>query len=220
MSDREKGSYESVTFFCIFITMSNKKIKGGIADKMSVKDIADKHGVSVDKIEKELEMGVEVEMEHVDDKDLSRDIAIDHLVEFPDYYTRLKDMEKEAEGELKETRSFIKKALREGIELSTMNDSPKTTRFAIGINGKEGGHAMIHKETGLEDAIELSDFQLKPSYEHNTINVAKSVISALFNKFDDTHTIAVMPTSKSRLFWEKAGATRLNDTYHIFQRGH
>lgn len=203
-----------------------KNIKGGKADNMSTKDIADKfEGVSVDDIESELEMGVEVEMEHVDDEELSKDIAMDHLIELPDYYTRLDKMEKEglkdwSDKEMKETRSFIKKALREAIELSALNNSKLTTRFVIGVNGREAGTAMIHKDTPIDDAIELSDFNLKPSYEHNTIAVARDVISALWKKFDDINSILIQPTSKSRLFWEKAGAKRLNDTYHIFQRGH
>ena len=74
----------------------NDKIKGGKADKMSVDDIAKKHGVSVEQIEKQIEMGIKVEMEHVDSRELAAEIARDHLDEIPDYYTRLKKMEKGA----------------------------------------------------------------------------------------------------------------------------
>jgi hypothetical protein len=41
-------------------------------------------------------MGVKVEMEHTTCPIISRKIALDHLVEIPDYYTRLKKMEAEA----------------------------------------------------------------------------------------------------------------------------
>lgn len=44
---------------------------------------------------KELEMGIKVEMEHTDNKDISKRIALDHLTECVDYYTRLAKMEKE-----------------------------------------------------------------------------------------------------------------------------
>ena len=71
------------------------KIPGGRADKLTSKDIADKHKVSVEKIEKQIAIGVKVEMEHVDSKDLAREISLDHLEEMPDYYTRLAKMEKE-----------------------------------------------------------------------------------------------------------------------------
>ena len=45
---------------------------------------------------KQLEMGIEVELEHTSDRKVSEKIAKDHLREFPDYYTRLKKMEAEA----------------------------------------------------------------------------------------------------------------------------
>lgn len=48
----------------------------------------------------QLAMGVKVEMEHTDDPAIARRIAMDHLAEFPDYYTRLAKMEHEAEKAL------------------------------------------------------------------------------------------------------------------------
>ena len=45
----------------------------------------------------ELKMGIEVEYEHTTNPLISRKIAMDHLVEIPDYYTRLKKLEDEAE---------------------------------------------------------------------------------------------------------------------------
>ena len=42
----------------------------------------------------ELRMGVEHELEHTDDPDLAEQIAIDHLAETPDYYTRLRAVER------------------------------------------------------------------------------------------------------------------------------
>lgn len=49
----------------------------------------------------ELAMGIEVELEHTKDEKLSKKIALDHLAEIPDYYTRLKKMESEAKKETK-----------------------------------------------------------------------------------------------------------------------
>jgi len=50
----------------------------------------------------ELLPGIKVELEHTTDKFLALEIATDHLEEFPDYYTRLLDMEEKAEREQKE----------------------------------------------------------------------------------------------------------------------
>jgi hypothetical protein len=44
----------------------------------------------------ELKMGVSVEMEHTTSKEMAERIALDHLAEVKDYYTRLKKMEEEA----------------------------------------------------------------------------------------------------------------------------
>jgi len=61
----------------------------------SPEEIAKKHGVSIDKIEHQLKKGIKVELEHTKDKKVAREIALDHLLEFPDYYDRLEKAEKE-----------------------------------------------------------------------------------------------------------------------------
>jgi len=64
-------------------------IKRGLAfDKNFTEDDADPD---------ELEKGISVEMEHTTNRNLAKEIALDHLSEIPDYYTRLISMEKEAE---------------------------------------------------------------------------------------------------------------------------
>lgn len=45
----------------------------------------------------ELEMGIQVEQEHIKDPEVAEKVALDHLAEIGDYYTRLKKMEVEAE---------------------------------------------------------------------------------------------------------------------------
>jgi hypothetical protein len=45
----------------------------------------------------ELKMGIEVEYEHTTNPLIARKISLDHLSETPDYYTRLKRMEEEAQ---------------------------------------------------------------------------------------------------------------------------
>jgi hypothetical protein len=64
-----------------------EKVEGGKADGMTPEDLAEKHGVDLKDIEKEIEVGVRIEMEHTDDKGIAEEIAKDHIFEFPDYYT-------------------------------------------------------------------------------------------------------------------------------------
>jgi hypothetical protein len=44
----------------------------------------------------DLEAGVKVEMEHTEDRDIAKEIAMDHLTEDKDYYRKLRKMENEA----------------------------------------------------------------------------------------------------------------------------
>ena len=61
----------------------------------SVDTIAQKHGVSKDKIEAQLKLGIKVEQEHTSSVDAATEIALDHLWEVPNYYTKLKKVENE-----------------------------------------------------------------------------------------------------------------------------
>ena len=67
----------------------------------SVEQIAKKHRLEVSFVKNQLEMGIPIEHEHTKDKDLATDIALQHLDEIPDYYTRLKKMESDAKKEHK-----------------------------------------------------------------------------------------------------------------------
>lgn len=71
------------------------KLKGGLADKMSISDIAKKHGTSVKIIKNQLKKGINVEKEHTKSEKMAKEIAKDHEVEDPKYYDHLKKMEKE-----------------------------------------------------------------------------------------------------------------------------
>ena len=62
----------------------------------SPEQIAQKNGVALSFILKQLKMGIKVEHEHTKDTDLATDIALQHLNEIPDYYTRLDKLESSA----------------------------------------------------------------------------------------------------------------------------
>ena len=152
------GSVFIITFNLIKKIMDKKKlnesnkIKGGKADNLSVKDIADKFKLPVGKIEKEIEIGIKVELEHTDDKVKALEIVKDHLTEFPDYYTRLDKMEndaKKANEKLKENtmKNLIKESLRKRLnenlktqiemELERLGVSPEQAQ--VTFNGKPMG---------------------------------------------------------------------------------
>lgn len=81
--------------------LNEEKLKGGLADNKTIEDVAKKHSIDVDLLKVQLENGIEVEHEHVKDNKMAKEIALDHLMEDPEYYIKLKKME--GEKEVKET---------------------------------------------------------------------------------------------------------------------
>jgi len=79
----EAAAYRLATIAAHFVT------KGKAHEAGFTPDMADP---------KQLAMGVEVEKEHTDNPVMAARIALDHLAEIPDYYTRLKAMEDAAKA--------------------------------------------------------------------------------------------------------------------------
>lgn len=107
------------------------------------KEIAKKHGVSVDTIIRQAEIGSTVEREHVTTHEEAYGIALQHLDEFPDYYTHLLKMEKELKAQHKKKRTF--KEMRAICE----------NHIAVAMGKEiddEGGMAMSQLDT-IEDAV-------------------------------------------------------------------
>ena len=71
---------------------------GGMSSKLTPFDVAKKWKISPVEFIPILEKGTEHEMEHTDDKDIARRIALDHIVERLDYYDQLDKIEKMKKG--------------------------------------------------------------------------------------------------------------------------
>jgi len=52
-------------------------------------ELAKIHNVPLKQITSQLRLGITVELEHTTNHELAMEIALDHLAEYPDYYTRL-----------------------------------------------------------------------------------------------------------------------------------
>ena len=87
-----------------------------IKSHKTVEQIAKKHRLDVSFIQKQLDMGEPIEHEHTKDHDLARDIALQHLDEIPDYYTRLKKMESSAKKEHKKFKDVAEGNLRKWFQ--------------------------------------------------------------------------------------------------------
>ena len=81
--------------------------KGPVKAYKSPEEVAKKHKVPLEKIMKQVKMGTKVEGEHTTSKSGARITALQHVDELPDYYTKLKKVEK-------------KKTMKESLETAKM----------------------------------------------------------------------------------------------------
>ena len=202
--------------------MKEEKIKGGKADNKTVEDLAKKHNVSVEDINKEIETGVEIEIEHTKDKDLAKEISMDHIDEFPKYYTHpkygLMASEKKMKKELEE--STIKTMLREALDLNVNDETPETVTYLLKANDRPAGRVEIAPNTPEMDkyTIELVDLDVFEDYDD--IKTGTETMTAIWKAFPDAMTIVLTPEEGTLQFWEKLGAKPLNDSYWFIKRGH
>ena len=93
-----------------------------IKSHKTVEQIAKKHRLDVSFIQKQLDMGEPIEHEHTKDHELAKDIALQHLDEIPDYYTRLKKMEASAKKEHKKFKDVKEGNLHKWFQDSKSKD--------------------------------------------------------------------------------------------------
>ena len=88
----------------------------------TVEEIAKKHRLEVSFIQKQLDMGAPIEHEHTKNKKLATEIALQHLDEIPDYYTRLKKMEADAKKHHKKFKDVKEGNLHKWFNKSSSKD--------------------------------------------------------------------------------------------------
>lgn len=195
------------------ISEESNKLKGGLADNKSIKDIADKHNTSVDKIKKELKKGTKVEKEHVSDDDIAKEIAKDHSYEDDTYYEKLDKMEKANES----LKPMIKKMLREQTELTVTDETPESVSILVEYNGRNAGIIMV-KPANAEKTLEIIDVKFKKDYE--TLYIINEAVKSLWGTFKEINSLIVAPKPEGIAFWNKLGFTRISPNYLILNRGH
>ncbi len=88
----------------------------------TVEEIAKKHRLEVSFIQKQLDMGAPIEHEHTKNQKLATEIALQHLDEIPDYYTRLKKMEVDAKKHHKKFKDVKEGNLHKWFNKSSSKD--------------------------------------------------------------------------------------------------
>ena len=145
-------NYDDFLDMCGINSKNNEEaLKGGLADNKTLVQIAKKHDAKgyyhidnmLQSLNRQLEMGVKVEMEHVDDKEKAKEIAMDHLWEDPTYYTKLKK-----------------------IEAKEMTGADSAGAFsAPAFSGKKTVVNKIHNMTEEEELDEITDASSSGSYD-------------------------------------------------------
>ena len=145
-------------------------MKGGKADKLTLPQIAKKHGLPIEDLMSQFKLGIKTEMEHTDNKKQAKEIAMDHLAENPKYYTKLKKAKLE-EGILK----TLKENLNYPIELKR-----KKKISNIGFCGYREhtiGKVNLSDLKVLDNGIEIAkntlknDKSFKPSNKPITVGI-------------------------------------------------
>ena len=106
-------------------------------------EIVKKHGVSLDYVTRQAEIGSTIEREHVTDHQAAYNIALQHIAEFPDYYKHLLPMEDKLKKEWKKKKTV--KEMREICE----------NHIAVAMGRElddEGGMIMSQLDT-IENAV-------------------------------------------------------------------
>ena len=143
--------------------VEEKDPKGPVKSYKSPEEIAKKHGVSLEAIQKQLKMGIKVEGEHTSDKTGARITALQHLDEVPDYYTKLKKVEKKStQSESVTVEDMFGNTFVEFIDLITPEDVIDEARlqFTRRASGRlNDGVRKTGEEKALNKANRLSNSQ-------------------------------------------------------------
>lgn len=149
-------------------------LSGGASDGMSVEDIAKKwseiykipYQQMLDIIKTQEQAGSIVEQEHTNNLEVSKEIARDHLVEAPDYYSHLENMEENFPSE-----NIAVKPLPEpeNMDLKVL-DNPLPKNHVC--DGSCGGHCQhsVQNLTDLKDAPDGTIVPIKPQTVEDKLN--------------------------------------------------
>ena len=137
----------------ITIKLNEDLIPGGKGDNKTPEDIAKKHGVPVEDIKKEIELGIKTEMEHTGDEKKAREIATDHTEEHPKYYS-----------DKKHGLNANEKKLDESVtpqQMKTAND--KVIKSGVEAAKDKADKAKLEAQAATDQAKNIQTTQIKKS---------------------------------------------------------
>lgn len=149
------------------------KLKGGKADKKSPKDFN----------KKALLEGMRHELEHTSSKKLAMEIAMDHLTEDPNYYKKLKSIEKsEASYQYKNTTAAVPVVAQDAAERTASQALVEYIRSSINSDLEKipllsGMLTVFKKDQGLYNGFfQDNDGQVVEEFENATVEILAKIL--------------------------------------------
>jgi len=133
----------------------------------------------------ELRMGIEVEQEHTSDLREAGKIAMDHLREFPDYYTRLTKMEARAKAGLAPNPGEL--TVRLSPRQLDFYDDAQFGEFGVEVvpGGVRGTREMLLRLAGFyADDADPKSSGIEPSRRRNAREAAARIHEALAGRME------------------------------------
>jgi hypothetical protein len=129
-------------------------LSGGKGDDLDEEDVD----------QDELMKGLDVEMEHTTNKNIAREIALDHLAEDPEYYTKLEAIHKENPGKTaKRTDEKLWEKVKKEAVKKMGGHSARAMQYAVKLYKDRGGEYIGKKRVDNDLATwTRADWQYAP----------------------------------------------------------
>lgn len=184
-----------------------EKIKGGIADNKTIKDIAKKHDKKgyydidnmISSLKKQLNKGIKVEMEHTNNREKAMEIAMDHLYEDPNYYSKLDKVEK---GEFKEATGSASSGSYVGASFLAKSQSKKDWRGASKPQYKGGKFVRVKKKCKTFPYCNQGDIKALELWEDDKLTEAIKKVAKNKNIHENVVRAIVLHEIEEKLFGE------------------
>jgi hypothetical protein len=153
----------------------------------SEKEIAKKHSVSVDYVVRQAEIGSTVEREHTTSHEEAYGIALQHIMEFPDYYEHLLSMEKKLKkqwrnGKMKKTYKEMKESLFEDHVAIAMG---KELDDEGGMILSQLDNIEMHCQR-MKEVVKNPDMQI-PAWVQAKVTLATDYMDSVANYMSSKH---------------------------------
>jgi Mor family transcriptional regulator len=170
-----------------------ERIEGGLADGMSLEDLAKHHDTDVQNIIEKMEEGVNVEMEHTSDMLVAFEIAMDHIYEDLDYYNKLEKIESK-EATTSSSVGVYDAPIGGGRKDPLQIDTPKSVYSKLRsvkdpnfpkYGGKGGKYVKIKDKCKKFPYCNQGDIKALEFFENNLVKEAIKQVSKKY-KLDET----------------------------------